>query len=202
MNFGKNPKESHRLANVLVLDPRACHFFSSISPSVQRKAVDLKDPRTKIVLDDADLLEKCREFATELKRTKAPLCSTIEFAGHSTQSVGLDTVFGIDRKNGVDVVTPSKERIRELGQCLREISDRKAAVFFSTCGGDKEVSGSTHYWPEKEPAQKRLAVLLQMPVISGIGFVDGTPEGGVTCDEGWHVSALSNSRSTDRLDRN
>jgi len=193
LNFGKDPKDSHQKANAMILDPKACHFFSSISPSVQRKAVDLKDPRTKIVLDDDDLLAQCQGLSKEFKRSGAPLCSVIEFAGHSTQSVGLDTVLGIDEQQGKKIVIPSPKRVREIGQCLRNISAKGAAVFFSTCGGDLAYSKDggprqTYFWPGKEAAQKELTQLLKMPVISGIGFVDGTPEGGVTCDEGWHLS--------------
>lgn len=193
LNLGKDARESHLKANAYVLAADACHFFSSISPSVQKNASYLKDPRTKIVLDAQDLLARCRDFGDAFAKDKQPLCSAIEFAGHATQSVGLDTVFGIDEKDGREVLTPSRNGLKEIGDCLRSISRPGAVVLFSTCGGDKEVGkdgalGPAHFWPGKESAQRELSKLMQMPIVSGIGFVDGTPEGGVTCDEGWHLS--------------
>ncbi len=192
LNLGNDLKESHRLANAYVLDPNACHIYSSISPSVQKNAPYLKNKRTWITLDSQDLLLKCEEIGQTLAKNGEPLCSVIELAGHSTQSIGLDTVFGIDERKGKKVITPSKDYLKSLGKCLKTISSYQAPVFFSTCGGDIEVVspglGPTHYWPGKEKRQQELADLFQMPVISGIGFVDGTPEGGVTCDNGWHLS--------------
>lgn len=192
LNLGKDLKESHKLANAYVLDPNACHIYSSISPSVQKNAPYLKEKRTWIAIDAPDLLQKCEAIGKTFAENRSPLCSAVELAGHSTQSIGLDTVFGIDQREGKIFITPSAEYLKQLGHCLRKISVPGAPVFFSTCGGDKEVTksgvGPTHFWPAKAKHQKELAALFRMPVISGIGFVDGTPEGGVTCDDGWHLS--------------
>lgn len=189
MNFKATAKQSDAAVDKMVLDPKACHFFSSISPSVQKQKVDLKDPRTHVVLDAEDLLARCRAFS----KRKGDPCSVVEFAGHSTQAASLDTVFGVEEKRGVLAPYPSAGYLKDLGKCLRDISQPGAHVVFSTCGGDLEVRadgsyGPTHYWPGKEKAQKELASLLGMPVLSGVGFVDGTPAGGVTCEQGWHLS--------------
>jgi len=188
LNFGKDLKESHRKVNELVLHQHACHFYSSISPSVQAKVVTKTTPRTKIVLDFADLMDECEAF----KRAAGHKCSVIEFAGHSTQSVGLDTVFGIDEQKGAHrLVTPSKEKLSDLGRCLREISEKNAVVVFSTCGGDAELATKKlRYWPGKAAAQRDLAALFGMPIVSGIGSVGGTDEGGAACDQGWHLTTL------------
>lgn len=183
LNFGKDLKESHRKVNELVLHPKGCHFYSSISPSVQAKAVTKDTPRTKIVLDFDDLMDQCRAFRGGEK------CKVVEFAGHSTQSVGVDTLFGIDEVAGKRVMTPSKEKLKALGACLREISEKGAMVVFSTCGGDAEhETKQVRYWPGKEAAQRELAGLLGMPILSGIGLVDGTDEGGAVCEQGWHLT--------------
>lgn len=187
-NFGKSHLDSHEKVNRLVLSPKACHFYSSISPSVQKKVV-AQDSRTRIVLDHHDLLAQCRVLARKIKNRKIPPCSTIELAGHSTQSIGLDTVFGIDEVKGNQVFIPSAKTIDEIGSCFRAIAAKGAHVVFSTCGGDKDVAGGKRFWPGKLRAQSRLREMIQLPIISGVGIVEGTKEGGVACDDGWHVTA-------------
>lgn len=190
-NFGKNEKEGDQTVNRMVLEPNGCHFYSSISPSVQKNKISREDPRTKIVWDFDDLMSQCRTIATAIESGQ-PRCHVIEFAGHATQSVGLDTIFGVQSGKRLEY-SPSENALQRLGRCLRRIADKKAYVVFSVCGGDRvatrpEGSGVSHYWPGKSVAQQRLTAIFELPILSGIGFVDGTPEGGVTAEGGWHLT--------------
>lgn len=199
-NLAPTFKQGHQKANELVLHPEACRFYSIISPSVQKGSMDPHDPRTAIVSSTGELLESCQRLRQKQTRGE-PLCSTIEFAGHSTQSVGLDLIFGIHRTRNQTTYFPSKEALLEVGACLRSISRIDAPVFFSTCGGDLardrdgKPTGTTHFWPLKSRAQRELSQLLQMTVISGVGHVSGTEEGGVRSDWGWHFTAYPQPRS-------
>ncbi len=189
-NFGKSIKEGDEIVNRLVLEREACHFYSSISPSVQAGKVDLADPRTFVVLDAPDLLAKCEQLDTYLGQQKLPRCSVVEFAGHSIQAASLDTVFGVE--GGLHAY-PSSRWLGQLGACLRRISEPRAYAVFSTCGGDTELLadgsyGRAHYWPGKARAQKKLSHLFQMPILSGVGSVSGTTDGGVSSPEGWHLT--------------
>lgn len=191
-NYGPTLTEGDQQVNRLVLQPNHCSFYSTISPSVQRGAV-APSPRTKVVGEFADLLKQCRALHSYLRREKAPRCSVVEFAGHSTQSIGLDTVFGIDIRDGRAQVSPSPRDLKKLAACLKKISEDGAPVVFSVCGGDQVIeadgsAGKIHYWPEKQAAQDQLAQVFQRPILSGVGYVDGTPEGGVTSPEGWYHS--------------
>jgi hypothetical protein len=189
INLGTTAEESHKLANALVLDPKACRFFSLLSPSVQKGDVSTKDGRTFLVADPADFLAQCDQFAQAIAAKTKPACSVVEFAGHSTQSVGLDSIFGIDLQDGQLKDFPSQAGLEAIGKCLRSISVAKAPVFFSTCGGDRVATGKgggkVHYWPGKKRAQEQLRKYFQLPIISGVGLVSGTDDGGVRCDQGW-----------------
>lgn len=124
----------------------SCHFYSAISPSVKSGRVEQDiENRTLIVRSQKDFLYKCKLLKRNIGDDK---CTAVEFAGHSTQSVGLDTIFGIDRgfrkgkgvygesfkdqnsedaeqtKNEVGdevVYIPSKKGLEEIGECLRDI---------------------------------------------------------------------------------
>jgi hypothetical protein len=188
-NFGVTREEGDREVNRMVLQPGACHFYSSISPSVQHNKVNGRDPRTRVVSDLDDLLESCRSLALSIEKGAQSKCSVVEFAGHSTQAIGLDTVFSLHGGKPL----PSQAGLEKLGKCLRRIAEPKAYVVFSVCGGDRLAGlpkhlGATHYWPGKSVAQKELTQIFRLPILSGVGFVDGTPEGGVTSEKGWYLT--------------
>lgn len=195
-NLELSVEESQQWINQQIQHPQACHFFSPISPSVQKGWVDSSRDRTRVVTNAQTLLDECRSLAKEMKRTGALPCKTIEFAGHSTQAVGIDAVFGLAFRGEKKHYFPSKPAIEAIGECLREISSNDAVIVFSTCGGeeaDPEAPNSRtfHYWPGKESAQKELAILFERPILSGIGYVQGAPDGSVYCEAGWHHSSVN-----------
>ncbi len=193
-NFAAHFPGRDEFVSGLVMDTNSCHFYSMISPSVQSDRV-VRGFRNRIVSDFGDLLAQCDQLRVGIREKRLSKCSSIEFAGHSTQSTGLDTVFGIDLSRGQETILPSEGSVRELGKCLRSVSARDAKVVMSVCGGETSKNpdgtwGRKFHWAGKEESQRKLAALLKMPVLAGVGPVFGTSNGGVASPDGWHWSGL------------
>jgi hypothetical protein len=196
-NFAKSSPDRDALVSRLVTEKHSCHFYSMISPSVQSNGVE-KSFRNRIVSDFEDLISQCHQLRAGIQKKRLAKCSSIEFAGHSTVGTGLDTVFGIDFRKGTEAIFPKEGSLKELGKCLRSISAKGAKVVMSVCGGETSQNpdgswGQRFHWPGKEKSQRKLVSLLQMPVLSGVGPVVGTSDGGVWSPNGWHWSDLEPS---------
>lgn len=173
------------------LDERsACHFYSSISNSVISGYVNESD-RTKIVTDLSHFLSVCTDMRAKIDAGEMQPCSTLEIAGHSTQAIGLDTVFGIDYNFKRRNVFPSEWEMGVLSMCLKNISTPNTVIVMSTCGAERNDQGEYHYWRHKESAQQEWSNFMGRAVLSGIGPVRGTDdygENGVESPQGWHLS--------------
>lgn len=168
-NMGNNGEDDARVSQSLN-NPNACQFYSLISPSVQSGRVSEK-ARLSLVAGPEDLLAKCESFADKIHSGKMKHCSVIEMAGHSTQSVGLDTVIGIDYSQDKKQVYPDSLLMNKISKCFKEILERNGGIIFSSCGGEKAADGAYRYWKNKAEAQQELSNILQLPIISGIGPV-------------------------------
>lgn len=168
----------------------ACHFYSSISNSVLGGYV-AESERTKIITDIHDLILECTEMRNKILNGDFKSCSVIEFAGHSTQAIGLDTVFGVDYNFGSKKVFPNQNDINKVAECVQSIAAPQAWITMSTCGGERNENGIYHYWKNKEKAQQDFANLMKLPIVSGIGPVRAASkygENGVESPHGWHIS--------------
>ncbi|MBC7371420.1 MAG: hypothetical protein H7326_07645 [Bdellovibrionaceae bacterium] len=162
--------------------PKACQFYSMISPSVQSGRVVVRE-RVRIVMDAEDLLLQCQNFASSIRNGGVAACGVIELAGHSTQAVGLDGVLDFEVQN--------KDILKQLGSCFRKIVLPNGGVVTSTCGGERDSDGILHYWRGKAPAQQGLSDILGLPIISGIGPVRFASEfgaNGAAAVGGWTLT--------------
>ena len=170
--------------------PQACQFYSSISPSVQSDRV-AQGPRLMIVQDAEDLLKKCENLNSLITEGKVSRCSVIELAGHSTESVGLDTIIGIDYALGEKRIHPEPWLMGEISRCFKKVLVENGGIVASTCGGEKADDGKYHYWKSKSAAQQELSNLLELPIISGIGpvrFASQYGPNGVEAVSGWTLT--------------
>ncbi len=163
--------------NAFLEKETTCRFYGYGSNSVIERRVKPSD-RLKVVASAEGMLSECQTIKKELG-PKA--CSSIEIAGHADRvSIGLSlyigndrypTVFGINHHSSKrDVVPNNLALMKEIGACLREISEDGAPVIFSTCGADKDKqTGEWLFYPGKPTAQAELAKLIDRPVISAIG---------------------------------
>lgn len=160
-----------------------CRFYATHSPSVVNGMVKIQK-RVRVVSDAEDLLSECRK----LKERNGPhRCTAIELAGHSTQSVGLDAIIGIDHQSRNPA--PREEKmLRAIAACFHDIATPTAPVIFSTCGGDRDDDGAVRFWVKKKEAQEELAEILQRPVISGRGPVCGRGLKEAQSPEGWYIA--------------
>lgn len=179
-----------RHVSQILNNPQSCQFYSSISPSVQSKRV-AQGPRLMIVQDAEDLLKKCENFKTLINDGKISRCSVIELAGHSTESVGLDTVIGVDYALGEKRIHPEPWLMGEISRCFKQILIENGGIVASTCGGEKADDGKYHYWKSKSLAQQELSNLLEIPIISGIGpvrFASQYGPNGAEAVSGWTLT--------------
>lgn len=196
-NMGHNGEDDKRVSDTLN-NPNVCQFYSLISPSVQSGRVSEK-PRLALVGGPQDLLQKCEFMSEQIQSGKMERCHVIEMAGHSTQSVGLDTVIGVDYSHGKKQIYPDSVLMAKISQCFKKILEKDGGIIFSSCGGEKATDGVYRYWPKKAEAQQELSNILQLPITSGIGPVHFASQYGVNGSEavgGWTTtSPLPDSRS-------
>lgn len=189
-NVATDKQDDNAVVSAFLNDPNICQFYSIISPSVQSKRVSATD-RLDIISTPQDLLNKCELFHTKIKNNETTKCSSIEFAGHSTQSIGLDAVIGISYQDNKKTMFPDKSLLSKVGHCLKKIMEPKGKIIFSTCGGEQATDGKYHFWPKKQQAQQELSNLFGLTIISGIGPVHFSSEyghNGSESNDGWTIT--------------
>jgi hypothetical protein len=189
------PEEIHFNEQILNR-PHKCVFQGDSSvegedwpESARRKKVSTLGPTRE---DNArNFIKSCLQIKQELG---SEACSVIEIAGHAEgYSVGLGDVFGFKVEKGQWKKFPENDKLfQEAAKCLRDISQPRAPIVFSSCGAGsvddyfpvKKLQGRKLYYPSKFEAQQLISNILGRTVFSARG-AENLQDWGKHCRDGW-----------------